>query len=191
MKSSNVPISGGEIFCDHSRSCLINYAHTTSSEGDTEVEEKIMANYLHSTLQVGRSDSQYFKQEALLSAFPCTVRANLAVVSEEMFKSILCHISNRQPLPTGVPPRPTMGPALPFYLHSGWQPKSSWLSLIGCQRLGIQHPPRRNSLGSSTAKEGLGRQSTSPPYTIPPPQRMNLCRLPVPVSETPEVARLS
>lgn len=116
-----------------------------------------MTNYLHSTLQVGWSDSQYFKKEPPLSAFPCTVRANLAVVSEEMLKSILCHISNRQPLPTGVPPRPTMRPALPFYLHSGWQPKSSWLSLIGCQRLGIQHPPRRNSLRSSTTKEGLGR----------------------------------
>lgn len=144
-----------------------------------------MTNYLHSALQVGRSDSRYFKKEPLLSAFPCTVRANLAVVSEEMLKSILCHISNRQPLPTGVPRRPTMGPALPFYLHSGWQPKSSWLSLIGCQRLGIQHPPRRNSLRSSTAKEGVRRSWETvyePTLHHITPQRMNLCRLPVQVS---------
>lgn len=94
---------------------------------------------------------------ASLICFSFTVRASSAAVSEEMLRSILCHISNRQPSPTGVPGRPTMEPALPFYLHSGWQPTSSWLSLIRCQRLGIQHPPRRNSLRSTTTNEGLGR----------------------------------
>lgn len=51
--------------------------------------------------------------------------------------------------------------------------------------VGIQHPPRRNSLGSSTTREGLGRswetvyEPTLHPVT---PQRMNVCRLPVRVS---------
>lgn len=91
--------------------------------------EDHLTNYSHSMLQVGRSDSQYFKNISLSYLLPFYIESkHLAVLSEEMFfKSILHCISNRQCYsshPWEYFTRTTMGLVLTFYLHSGGRPKS-------------------------------------------------------------------
>lgn len=131
-------------------------------------------------------------QEPFLSAFPSTLRANIQRCYQKKFSSnpsftvfqtdraiVLIHGSVSQ-----APPWDRL--YLSIYILDSCQSPSQ-LSLIWCQRPGIQHPPRRHSLKSSTTKDELGRSWKifyKPTLYRIAPQRMTLCRLPEPV-QTP------
>ena len=165
---------------------VLTYVHTTSSKGilrQREDHDKLFVQHL-SGRWVRFPALQ--KQGPLLSAFSFSTESKQSgVVSEAtFFKSILLHISNRQcgsSHPREGFQGTTMGLALPFYLHSGQQPKSLLPLFDLMPETGIQHPPRRNSHRSSTTKEELGRswKIFSKPSLRPiTPQCTNLCRLP-------------
>lgn len=127
-KNFNVHFQGGET-CDHPPSCFINNVYTTSTKGMLRAERRSWQIISIACFRQVGPISSPSKPGAFLICFPFYIESkHSAVLSEEIFlKSILHRISNRQSYsshPRECFPGTAMGPALPFYLHSGQLPKS-------------------------------------------------------------------
>lgn len=147
---------------DLSQNCVITHVHTTSSEGMLRAErnhDKLLVRRLSGT-SVGFPALQ--TQGPLLSAFSFSTESkHSAAISEGTFSRPSFSAFQTDSAAALTHGRASKAPQwdslyLSIYVLDRSQ-RPSPLSLICCQRLGIQHPPRRNSRRSSTAEEEAGR----------------------------------
>lgn len=154
-----------------------------------KVREDHLTNYLHNMLQVGQSDSLYFKNISLPylvfllhweQIFSSDIRRTVLLTHPSPYFKQTVLISHPWEYFTCT----TMGLVLPFYLHSGEQPKSFLALFDLVPETWYLTPTRRNPLRSSMTKEESGRswkifyKSTLHHIAT---HFMNLCKLSNPV----------